>query len=268
MTTFTKGDEVFDIHGRKAAYIAGYAGGHIVAPEYERESGESYWGEPETWREIFTKPPTEKLEARVGELEALIAERRAELKRVNVELDEAGKRYELQLKKAAKHQALQHIEDYLDGKFMYFLRVPEYSPPTMVTINEALDQHDRYDKKLKLLSWFGDTNGNLQGQINRYRDGSGDWEEVYPCKTEEEAIAIIRRLYAEDVAKWRERPADMKHFGRAISWTALPAGFIEIPDDVAAYLADAKEACRLKEINSLTEKIAEAQKKLQELQPC
>ncbi len=268
MSTFQKGDTVYNIHGQQGAYIASYGGAHLVAPEYEDGSnGEPYWGIPEEWREIFSEPPTVKLHAKVDELDKLVTEKRAELKRINEELDQAGRRYQEQLKKLKQHQALNRIEEYLDGKFTHFLEVPHYSAPAIVTAESALakggtEYENRWDKKLRLLTLFGDTKGDLQWNINRYSDGSGSSSiDVYPCQSEQEAIEIARRLFADAVNEWRAQ--EKKHYGRAVNWAnECPAGWLEVPEDLATYLAELKLAAHKGAIETARKALAEAEAKL------
>lgn len=261
--TFSKGDTVFDIHGRQGVYIASYGGYHLVAPEYEGgDYGEPTWGPPEQWDQIYLEPPTQKLEAKVDELDKLITEKRAELKRINSELDQAGKRHQEQLKKIGKHRALQRIEDYLDGKFTHFLHVSDYYGPKIVTKDEALDQNDRWDRELKLLCLFGNTKGDLQWRINRYSDGSGSSNtEVFPCHDEEEAIDIVRQLYADAVLVWREQ--EKKHYGRAIEWSMkCPEGWIVVPDDIRDYLQERELSAKRGAIETARQALEKAQAEL------
>lgn len=265
MSKFTKGDTVYNLDGQQGAYIASYGGTHLVAPEFEdHDTGEPHWGRPEEWREVFHKPPTAKLEARVNELDKLVNEKRAELRRVNEELDQAGKRRQEQLKKIGQHRALQRIEDYLDGKFTHFLEVSDYYGPKIVTADDALANGgiDRWDKGIRLLTLFGDTKGDLQWRINRYSDGSGSSStEVFPCHTEEEAIDIVRRLFSAAVVEWREQ--EKKHYGRAVNWAnKCPDGWIEVPEDLAAYLAEQKLAAHNNAVEKAREALAEAEAKL------
>lgn len=234
--TFNKGDTVYNIEGQVGAYIASYGGKHLVAPEYQYEDREPYWGEVEEWRDVFLSPPTVKLEAKVDELDKLITEKRAELKRINAELDQSGRRYQEQLKKLKQHQALQRIEDYIDGKFTHFLDVG-YGVK-LISKEDALKSPDKYDLDMKLLTLFGSTKGDLQWRINRWGDGSGGETNVYPCESEAEAIAIVRKLYAEAVVEWRAQ--EKKHYGRALEWMKTVSwDWIDIPQDVKEY-ADAQ----------------------------
>lgn len=261
--TFSKGDTVFDIHGRQGAYIASYGGHHLVAPEYEGgDYGEPSWGAPEQWDQIFLNPPTQKLEAKVDELDKLITEKRAELKRINAEFDQAARQHQERMKKFKQHQALQRIEDYIDGKFTHFLHVSDYYGPKIITKDEALDQNDRWDRKLKLLCLFGDTKGDLQWKINRYRDGSGNsWDEVYPVSSEEEAIAIARRLFSDAVAEWREQ--EKKHYGTAVNWARRnERGWLEVPDDLRKYLQELELSAKRGAIETARQALEKAQAEL------
>lgn len=266
-TKFNRGDTVFDIHGRQGAYIASYGGYHLVAPEYDGgDYGEPSWGAPEQWDQIYLNPPTQKLEAKVDELDKLITEKRNELKRVNTELDQAGRQYQEQLKKLKQHQALRRIEDYLDGKFTHFLHVCDYYGPKIITKDEALDQNDRWDKELKLLTLFGDTKGDLQWRINKYRDGSGNsWNDVHPVSSEEEAIAIARRLFADAVTEWREQ--EKKHYGRAVNWANRnEKGWLDVPGDLRDYLRGLELSAKQGAIETARKALEKAQADLDALQ--
>ncbi len=261
--SFKKGDTVYNIHGQQGAYIASYGGSHLVAPEYESEEfGEPHWGAPEEWREIFSKPPTIKLEAKVDELDKLITEKRAELKRVNEELDQAGRQRQEQLKKLKQHQALQRIEDYLDGKFTHFLDV-DYGVK-LVSKEDALKKQDRYDDGMKLLTLFGSVKGDLQWRINRYSDGSGGNKDVYPCKSEEEAIAIVRNLYAKAVEEWRTQ--EKKHYGRALEWARTVSwNWIDVPQDVRDYMQAALIEARTNAVEKAKQALSDAEAQLREV---
>jgi hypothetical protein len=136
-----------------------------------------------------------------------------------------------------------------------------------VTADKALARggDGSWDKSLRLLTLFGDTKGDLQWRINRYSDGSGSSNiEVFPCHNEEEAIAIVRQLYTDAVAVWREQ--DKKHYGRAIEWsTKCPEGWVTVPDDIREYLADAKQQARQAELEKARENLAKAEAALKEL---
>jgi hypothetical protein len=254
-STFNKGDTVYSIHGQQGAYIASYGGSHLVAPEYEDgDYGEPHWGAPEEWREIFSTPPTVKLEAKVDELDKLITEKRDELKRIKKELDESGRKYQEQLKKLKQHQALSRIEDYLDGKFTHFLDVG-YGVK-LISKEDALKSHDKYDRDMKLLTLFGRTNGDLQWRINRYYDGSGSNTDVYPCESEEEAIAIVRKLYAAH---------EKTHYGRAREWARTVSWeWIDVPQDVRDYMNQALIDARTATLEKAKEALAKAELDLRE----
>ncbi|MBU3577544.1 hypothetical protein [Polynucleobacter sp. UK-Kesae-W10] len=231
----------------------------MVAPEYEQEYGEPHWGQPEEWREVFLTPPTVKLEAKVDELDKLITEKRAELKRINAELDQSGRLYQDQLKKLKQHQALQRIEDYMDGKFTHFLQVGYEIK--LVSKEDALKSPDRYDSDMKLLTLFGSTKGDLQWRINRWGDGSGSETNVYPCESEDEAKEIVRKLYAEAVEEWRAQ--EKKHHGRALEWAnTVDEDWIDVPQDVKNYLRDQLLDARMKVLEEAEKRLREAQENL------
>ena len=254
MSTFNKGDTVYNIHGQQGAYIASYGGAHLVAPEYEDHYGEPAWGTPEEWPAVFEKPPTARLETKIDELDKLITEKRELLSQINAELEQASRQHKERLAKLKQHQALARIEDYLDGKFTHFLYVGY--EVKLVTKEEMMKNTNQYDSGMKLLTLFGKTNGDLQWRINQYSDGSGSSTDVYPCESEEEAISIVSCLYFVAVEEWRAQ--EKKHYGRALDWARKVSwNWIDVPQDVRDYM----NAAILESRTAAVEKAREALKK-------
>lgn len=267
-----RGDTVYDIHGREGFFLCGYDCGSVVVPVYDGDNQEPSYGEPERWTEVFLKPPTERLEAKIGELERVVSELTAQRNAIRTELSDAERERKRVIDRLKQVDALRHIEDYLDGKFAYFVVVSDYSKPTIESAEEAIagggtGDENRYGRgPQKLLTLFGDTKGDLQWRINRYSDGSGSYgdKDVYPCKTREEAIEIIRKLYAEAVEAWRK--SGQKHHGRAISWTGVDPTWIDVPADVQAYVDEVKSKAATAEAVKKREQIAKLQAELAQLE--
>lgn len=267
---FNKGDIVYGIHGEKAEYIIAHDGGHIVAPIYEREDDFGHAMEesdtPVLWSKVFAIPPTEVLESKIGELELELSEKRSELSLVRKQINEANAERQKSLALIKQNATLARIEEYLEGKFQFFVTVPGYGKPFITPAQEALqnggtESENRYSRPpMKLLTLFGDSKGDLSWRISRYSDGSGGADEVIPCHNMEEAIEVIRKLYADGVEAWRKQ--EKKHYGRAIDWSSLDASWIDVPDDVRQYLEDTKRARLLDQRAKAEKELADAQAKL------
>lgn len=259
---FKKNDTVFGTDGREGRYIGPFEDEHIVAPAFEDPDGRTYYGSPETWRQAFNTAPIAKLDARVAELDAAIAEKSAALSKIRGELAAAERETADRLAKLKKYDALRRIEHYIDGKFAYFLVVPLYGMPR-IEVRDALiangDGGSGYDRSVKLLCLFGESKGDLQWKVNHYRDGSGDWMDVYPFASKGEAVEQLRRLYAEEVTNWRLSPASRKNFGRALEWASCPAEWLDVPSDVSAYIRERKLQYHQEAVDKARAALAEAE---------
>jgi len=231
---FEKGQEVYGIDGRAASYIASHQGEHIVSPWVEDDDGAPWASEAETWSQVFTKPPRDKLDADVAELTAKAAQLRKEIHELGVQKRESERSQQATKERLMQHEALKRIDDYLQGKFTLFLELPQYSSvPRIRKLGEVIENGDgersTYNPRLRLLSLYGDSKGDLNWGVSRYYDGSGSNEQVFPIDSEDEGIAIIRKRFAKMVADWRVNGNNTSAF----DWIRkLPAGWIDPPKDM------------------------------------
>lgn len=77
---------------------------------------------------------------------------------------------------------------YVVKEGYYDVEILEYD--SIITTKE----YGRFES-LKLVSVFGESNGNLHYQVNRWSDGSGHWDTIYPCKTMEEALNLLKEKF-------------------------------------------------------------------------
>lgn len=78
-----------------------------------------------------------------------------------------------------------------------------FTPP--VKLKDALYNEDRWHGEskfdgLKLLSVMGKSEGKLSYRLNRYGDGSGNYSEVHPFNTLNEALSHIKKRAEEKIA--------------------------------------------------------------------
>ncbi len=277
-TPIKAGDTVYSADGGMALYVStAHGGGHIVQPLIEDGDGihepESHYADGvEIWPTCYLEPPQLKLDAQIREqTEKLAALRRevAEVERLKLEVQREGAALQDRLK---QHAALRYLDDLIAGKLPPLcVRFDAYSGPSIVSTADALKNPDAdrgyREPALKLLTLFGSSKGDLQWRLNQYHDGSGQWNmELFFVRTEEEAVAEIRRRYALAVDDWRLRPADRKHYGEAIAWVhKLPAAWLDVPEDVQAYISAAKRKHAEDQAAKAREQLAEAQAKLDAL---
>lgn len=188
----TPGDEVYSIHGEAGRYVASCASGHIVEPIWEDGDGDPSYADAVTWREVFTKPPVQKLQAEVAAVEKALAVCRAALEKVRAERREFDGEERARLARIKAHEELAQLDEFLAGRITHFVVLNDYYAPKVKTFEETMrtQGEDRYNPPLRLLGLFGDPKRNLQWKVMSYSDGSGGSRyEVIPCTSLEQASA-------------------------------------------------------------------------------
>lgn len=251
------GDTVYSVNGQMAMYVStANGGGHIVQPLIEDGDGVS---EPEShyadgvdiWPTVYLEPPKPKLDAEIARQQEKLTALRVEVSELERQKREAAQGQREVKERLAQHTALRYIDEMVAGRVPPLcVRFHAYRAPEIIPTADALKNPDRdrsyREPAFKLLTLFGSSAGDLQWHVNHYSDGSGQWTELHFVATQDEGLAEIRRRYALAVDEWRARGEDRKHYGDAIGWAvALPNGWIEVPEDVAAYIdAKKREAAR------------------------
>ena len=246
--TFTAGAEVYDIHGRAATYVAAVSSGHIVEPIYEHDDYEEpSYGQPETWREVFAVPPTAKLHAEVAEIEQQLLAARNALAEVRAERRAEDAEYAARGTNRKQFEKLKNLDDFIAGKITHFVVQNDYSDQVTIEpfdsfMPEANER--RYEKKLRLLSLYGDSKGDLSWRIERYSDGSGDgWKHgnCWPAISYEDALAKADAWLQKRYAEWRKEPdGHQKYKSLAYADSAAALG-LTIPEDIAAHAKAMRE---------------------------
>lgn len=128
---------------------------------------------------------------------------------------------------------------FLKGEFKY-----------LVTDNHTLtiEEYSENSPPLNLLSLYGSSDGSLTWKINRYRDGSGHYSNIYPCKTYEEAKTKFKEL------------AKSKNFSSTLVQTAKKHDIELDKDKLSKYTKNCKEIY-LKEIGVLKLRIEVLEKR-------
>lgn len=231
-------------------YVVSGVVAQIYGDQVEEDHGE-------TWIErgkLYPKPPIDVMDKvfaeKAAELERLRKERMELTSGVNAAEREVAERF----KRLAKFKGLERLEEVLEGKFTHFV-TGAYGGYQILSKESGLKQRDQYDKKLKLLSLFGDTGGDLEWRLNEYRDESGSWMQVYPCFSEEDARAKLIQLCTDDLDEWRKGGKNTYYLGCPV--TSLEKIGAQIPDD-------ARDAYQKHLAEAMQAKITEARKRLQE----
>lgn len=198
---------------------------------------------------IFNEPPVAKLNLRVVELNNQIEGLAEKLKLLHKEYNTFLETKKSIDSKLDQYKALQGVFDLIDGKMTHYI-IKNYNGYEIVDWFfdhcNSEDRHSRTAKK-KLLTLFGDSNGNLEWKLNEYKDGSGcgtvfcwwatSYENAISQLTELLNIEFQDDVYKEGIIKSAEK------YG------------IEVP-------ANYREGVKQLKIKSLSAQVKELEKKL------
>jgi hypothetical protein len=270
VSEFKNGDTVFDIHGREGSYLARCSGGHVVQPVYTHDDDlEEYLGEPETWREVFKTPPTVKLHGEVAELEAKLNATRSELYQIQEQRRTEDRDYAARADERKRFAQLQTLDDFIAGKITHFFVVEGYGERMSIQafddfMKPADSDGSRYERKLRLLSLFGGSKGDLAWRVDHYSDGSGGSHgRVFPALSYEDAV--------RHASEWLEgryadiRTKEHKHASLDLANAAERFG-LSVPDDIAGWAKATADAAHAKNLEHARKQVADAQAKLQALE--
>jgi hypothetical protein len=160
-------------------------GTYLIEPmlEYEVEDfgGEVYWrsysGRPYVVDAVFDKPPLEKYHKDIDELATTNLNLREELSKIRADITIAKQELAATTKELSTCDQYSQLISFINNEITHVVDISGYGDSfvNILTFKEAFEDNDGYNNRrgLKLLTLYGDTNGDLQWKINQYRDGSG-----------------------------------------------------------------------------------------------
>jgi hypothetical protein len=110
----------------------------------------------------------------------------------------------------AKNEHLHLLRDFLAGKVTHYAFPCSYDPEIRsLEENKAFQTDSDYGRTtieaIKLVSLWGNSDGNLEYRLHTYKDGSGGNVTIIPCRSRKEAVAVLQKeldaktkLYLED----------------------------------------------------------------------
>lgn len=267
MNGFKQGDTVFDIHGREAEYLALGADGHVVQTVYEHDDyDEPRYGQPEVWRDIYRTPPTAKLHGEIADLEAKLNAARIELNQIREQRREEDREYAARSSERKRFAQLQTLDDFIAGKITHFFTVEGYGERMSIqTFDEFMvSKEDRYERKLRLLSLFGGSKGDLAWYVDRYSDGSGGSNgRCFPALSYEDAVRLSSEWLDGRYADVRTK--EHKHASLELASAAERFG-LKVPDDIAQWAKQTADTAHEKNLQYARKQVEDAQAKLRELE--
>ncbi len=250
----------YDMYGNQYRVAKVDKGESLVWAQVFDDDGEVYNGELCIVDEsaLHDTPPRQKLDSQIAELQQERKNLFAQVAVLRQELTDFERGADNRMVKLKQHKALRRLDDFLAGRITHYVE-SGYGPPKIVTFEDAKTK-DSYDNrnKLKLLSLFGCTNGDLEWGLNLYNDGSGIYKTVVPCVSHTEAVRIVQKLCAEH----EKKVADST--GRTVPeqrWVdcAVECGF-EISPNYLRDLKSRSDTAKQKNIEDLELKLQELRK--------
>lgn len=251
--------EVFTEDGRRAVYAGQIDGQHFVRIMLGREDDEYGYEEWPADRltpvsRVLTTAPEERFAPAIEKAKAELEELRSKASALHASVSDLQAQERALSAAIAKFPALGTAIDFLEGSISHVVVAPNYAKLEVMPLSDYLTMTNDYGRKegLKLLCLFGvDDRKGCRWSVNRYYDGSGSWTEVFPFKSEAEAVAFARADFEAELAAWRNGEARHKAHERC---KAFPAE--EWPEDWRAHVKEVKAKSAAEQIARLQAQIA------------
>jgi hypothetical protein len=205
---------------------------------------------------VFDTPPVAKFHESIQRLNDEIDQ----LKQTKANLLAEQKAYQKDIEEASakrkQHEQLRLLDDFIDGKITHYVEFYWNGEPNIVEFQDAKCGYDR--KKLKLLTLFGDSNGNLEWKLSAYSDGSGCSSTVVPTTSYEQAVEVAKS-HITDLLQDAKRSAVQSTVNIADKWG------VPVPDDYRKQAKATERDRLLKALNERDGQVTEIKSKIAEL---
>lgn len=209
--TFKKDQIVYNRHGEQAKFVAANGDYFIVSLAQEIIFGDGErdieYGPLVQWHntDIFAAAPKAKLSDEIVTLQEQVAKLKSEISELQRNKREEEKEIAARKDRIKQHEKLKRLDDYLAGKITHYVIVRFGLPYIAEAAKEYANDYDNSrwenNKKLKLLTFFGNSKGDTEFNLSSYSDGSGSGVLVFPfCsieEAEEKAKAMLEKRIAE-----------------------------------------------------------------------
>lgn len=176
----------------------------LVWSQMADEDGDAYDGELRVvdTAALRSVPPKPSLDSEIAKAQAVLSDLREQLAITRRELDTFERDRDGRMARLKQHKALARLDDFLAGRLTHCVEHRSYGPPEIVAFEDAWAADDSCrPKRLRLLTLFGRTDGDLEWNLNRYSDGSGSNVTVVPCTSYTEAVSVAAEVISAHVAK-------------------------------------------------------------------
>jgi hypothetical protein len=266
-----KGSTVYDLHSQQGYVNQVLPDGSLLVElvfegiQHDSQGDEmsvDIEGPLQVWTQWFSKPPVQK---KAQELLALKKEEDEIRTRIR-----AARSEEISLQRSAKeridflkqHEKLQLLDDFVSGKITHIVSCENWGSPEILTVADWESKEFRNAHcGLRLLSLFGSSKGDLTWKLNYYSDQSGNWTDVTPCTSLEQAMSIFESRALDAFEAWRKAPRDYNAYSSALKWAdAISGRGLTYPEDLKKEREHRLVNERQAKVEKLRKELAEAEK--------
>lgn len=270
---FELGQAVYTVDGVEAEYVTAVPNGHIIqiVLREQEEDRERVLGTPRHVKKVFATAPVEVFDARVAALRKQEEELIASVTAQREELAAANAAVKARKDAFAKHEALQRLEDFVEGRITHVVFV-KCGNPSVTTLKEALtrDGYSYSERQLKLVTLYGGSKGDLHWHLDHYSDGSGHGTNfIFPHISEQEALGHAIKMCDEAIQRWRNKDSKVYAYWevrvdpfRAVDF--LRERSLSVPDDIAQHMRQNVIDSARENRDDCVKSLAEAEAKLAE----
>ena len=177
-------------NGRKVEIVEKLSDGqylidYCIEIFYGDETYEELSGRLEIVSEIFDAPPSAVIDNKITDMNEKLDALRAEVTQLRSERQGLVSESDALRERVSKHAQLENVFDFIDGKVTHYV-VYNMWHPKILRFEDAVSD---FGKRLpRLLTLYGQSDGDLSWMLGQYSDNSGGDCEVCPCLSHEEAI--------------------------------------------------------------------------------
>jgi hypothetical protein len=209
---------------------------------------------------VYASAPVEVYDAQVIAKREQVRELDAELRAKRQEVADAAKNKAAMEKAAAKYPCIQQALAFIEGRITHVV-THDYGGAKIETLKEAFESKDTWGtyEGMKLLNLFGtDEKGRSTAWgLNRYRDGSGGYTQIWPAQSEDEARHIVSRLLDDALTAWRSGEKNWQVGTVSIPETLNRNPWLTAPDDWLAHIAAREAEQKAQQIANLRAELAQ-----------
>ena len=253
---------VYSRSGQRAKYVCSvlgkYSTEHYVKPEVEfglpdGDADTSFEGAA-IWHEFFLSPPRDVIDKEIAQLEAKVEELQAAVNKLGREHAEAERDIITRKVRLARHDQLKRLDDFITKGVSCYVIDHDYGRIDIVDFKDTKAEHSH--AKFRMLSLFGNSDGDLEWHINQYADASGSSYVCIPCSNRDEAKLMVAQMLEWKWAKWRKD----KGFNHLDTYAANARKHgVPVPEDIAAELARREAEAKEKAVEAARKTFVAAQ---------